>query len=219
MRRHPIAHLIRESRGSRESEHGARIRVCVHILYFEPHPTTIPCWLGYRPCWLGKRDSNLQPSDPESAALPLRHSPTGRAAYSNDAQSTPKQGGYPHFVPRHDSVAYHWHVAWQNPRGQVARELDPALQPAALSAGGPDRRPPAIHRLVPVLEPRRRALGLRARAHSDGQRGRCPHQPLESGREHDLGLVQVDRPADSEDAVAQERIRRRVPVRIADLVP
>src|SRR5439155_12957860 len=30
-------------------------------------------WLGY---WLGRKDSNLQPSDPESAALPLRHSPT-----------------------------------------------------------------------------------------------------------------------------------------------
>ena len=26
--------------------------------------------------WLGRKDSNLQPSDPESAALPLRHSPT-----------------------------------------------------------------------------------------------------------------------------------------------
>src|SRR5450756_712598 len=25
--------------------------------------------------WLGRKDSNLQPSDPESAALPLRHSP------------------------------------------------------------------------------------------------------------------------------------------------
>ena len=27
-------------------------------------------------CWLGRKDSNLQPSDPESAALPLRHSPS-----------------------------------------------------------------------------------------------------------------------------------------------
>src|SRR5258708_11823005 len=26
--------------------------------------------------WLGRKDSNLQPSDPESAALPLRHSPS-----------------------------------------------------------------------------------------------------------------------------------------------
>jgi hypothetical protein len=69
MRRHPIAHLIRESRGSRESEHGARIRVFVYISYLEAHPTTISCWLG-------RKDSNLQPSDPESAALPLRHSPS-----------------------------------------------------------------------------------------------------------------------------------------------
>ncbi len=29
--------------------------------------------------WLGRKDSNLQPSDPESAALPLRHSPKTRA--------------------------------------------------------------------------------------------------------------------------------------------
>src|SRR5438874_6609521 len=28
--------------------------------------------------WLGRKDSNLQPSDPESAALPLRHSPNAR---------------------------------------------------------------------------------------------------------------------------------------------
>src|ERR1700719_2754004 len=26
--------------------------------------------------WLGRKDLNLQPSDPESAALPLRHSPS-----------------------------------------------------------------------------------------------------------------------------------------------
>jgi hypothetical protein len=30
--------------------------------------------------WLGRKDSNLQPSDPESAALPLRHSPSWTAA-------------------------------------------------------------------------------------------------------------------------------------------
>ena len=30
-------------------------------------------------CWLGRKDSNLQPSDPESAALPLRHSPSKRS--------------------------------------------------------------------------------------------------------------------------------------------
>src|SRR5438270_13121810 len=39
--------------------------------------------------WLGRKDSNLQPSDPESAALPLRHSPSpdqepGRANHSKD---------------------------------------------------------------------------------------------------------------------------------------
>src|SRR5205809_6632025 len=33
-----------------------------------------PRRLGTR--WLGRKDSNLQPSDPESAALPLRHSPS-----------------------------------------------------------------------------------------------------------------------------------------------
>src|SRR5438552_932270 len=40
-------------------------------------------------CWLGRKDSNLQPSDPESAALPLRHSPSRaqqprRANHSKD---------------------------------------------------------------------------------------------------------------------------------------
>src|SRR5438445_5969786 len=43
-------------------------------------------------CWLGRKDSNLQPSDPESAALPLRHSPSkrsGPAAYSSQPLKCP----------------------------------------------------------------------------------------------------------------------------------
>src|SRR5260370_41077485 len=42
--------------------------------------------------WLGRKDSNLQPSDPESAALPLRHSPikrSGPAAYSSQPLKRP----------------------------------------------------------------------------------------------------------------------------------
>src|SRR5579859_3748362 len=38
--------------------------------------------------WLGRKDSNLQPSDPESAALPLRHSP--KARQSQMLEATPK---------------------------------------------------------------------------------------------------------------------------------
>src|SRR5579859_4845933 len=38
--------------------------------------------------WLGRKDSNLQPSDPESAALPLRHSPKARP--SQTLEATPK---------------------------------------------------------------------------------------------------------------------------------
>ena len=94
--------------------------------------------------WLGRKDSNLQPSDPESAALPLRHSPTGRAAYSSlrwgspsgclawrsqlpahpscDAKSAPSPAGYPHSLPRHGSVAYRGRVAWLGRRRQVARD-------------------------------------------------------------------------------------------------
>ena len=91
MRRHPIARLICESRGSRESEHAHESRVSAHISYFERHQTTT-CW------WLGRKDSNLQPSDPESAALPLRHSPikrSGPAAYSSQPPKRPFTG-FPH---------------------------------------------------------------------------------------------------------------------------
>src|SRR5215472_16348120 len=35
--------------------------------------------------WLGRKDSNLQPSDPESAALPLRHSPIRPEPYGRAA--------------------------------------------------------------------------------------------------------------------------------------
>ena len=38
------------------------MRVSVHISYFERDLTTISCWLG-------RKDSNLQPSDPESVVL------------------------------------------------------------------------------------------------------------------------------------------------------
>ena len=77
--------------------------------------------------WLGRKDSNLQPSGPEPAALPLRHSPTDRAAYSSlrsgfpprvpglakpapvpppcDALPAPDRTGYPHYLPRHALVA------------------------------------------------------------------------------------------------------------------
>src|SRR4029077_7606979 len=49
--------------------------------------------------WLGRKDSNLQPSDPESAALPLRHSPnlwSGPAAYSSQRPNPPLITGFPH---------------------------------------------------------------------------------------------------------------------------
>ncbi len=84
-RRHVIARLIRESHGSREYSPGARIGVSVHIWYLERYQTTTSCWLG-------RKDSNLQPSDPESAALPLRHSPikrSGPAAYSSQPLKRP----------------------------------------------------------------------------------------------------------------------------------
>ena len=44
--------------------------------------------------WLGRKDSNLQPSDPESAALPLRHSPTGRPPILTSPLSTPWTQGF-----------------------------------------------------------------------------------------------------------------------------
>jgi hypothetical protein len=98
----------------------------------------------FRRRWLGRKDSNLQPSGPEPAALPLRHSPIGRAAYSS-LRGVPPQGagpgepssrrtrpatpsrppspaGYPHSLPRHGSVAYRGHVAWLGRRRQVARD-------------------------------------------------------------------------------------------------
>jgi len=50
--------------------------------------------------WLGRKDSNLQPSGPEPAALPLRHSPRGRAAYSNDARTDLPKGGLSTICPQ-----------------------------------------------------------------------------------------------------------------------
>src|SRR3989449_11479621 len=50
-------------------------------------------WLGGR--WLGRKDSNLQPSDPESAALPLRHSPSARTrGRANHSKEAPGPGRY-----------------------------------------------------------------------------------------------------------------------------
>src|SRR2546423_750720 len=45
-------------------------------------------------CWLGRKDSNLQPSDPESAALPLRHSPSPSSARAgaNHSKDVPVVG-------------------------------------------------------------------------------------------------------------------------------
>src|SRR5260370_8864244 len=86
-----MARAGRESRGSRESEPGGRLRISVHISYFERRLTTLSCWLG-------RKDSNLQPSDPESAALPLRHSPInqfGPAPYSTQPLK-PLFTGFPH---------------------------------------------------------------------------------------------------------------------------
>ena len=42
----PIARLIRESRRTLESEHGARIRVSVHISYFDRYQPTTSCVAG-----------------------------------------------------------------------------------------------------------------------------------------------------------------------------
>src|SRR5947209_10190474 len=45
--------------------------------------------------WLGRKDSNLQPSDPESAALPLRHSPSARTrGRANHSKEAPGPGRY-----------------------------------------------------------------------------------------------------------------------------
>src|SRR2546429_5736211 len=45
--------------------------------------------------WLGRKDSNLQPSDPESAALPLRHSPNAAQRAGRIILRTARRGaGY-----------------------------------------------------------------------------------------------------------------------------
>ena len=49
--------------------------------------------------WLGRKDSNLQPSDPESAALPLRHSPTGRPPILTTPSRTPDTRVFPTLSP------------------------------------------------------------------------------------------------------------------------
>ena len=66
----------------RATPHGDPSRTRVHAAEIEIGPKSPPQlqpspFSGY---WLGRKDSNLQPSDPESAALPLRHSPSWPAA-------------------------------------------------------------------------------------------------------------------------------------------
>ena len=161
--------------------------------------------------WLGRKDSNLQPSGPEPAALPLRHSPTGRPPILATLNSAPLEPGYPHSVPRHAWVACRQTVACLRPicnqplpRAASAR----AVQVVLLTTDplrGAGRSPPPIHRrLVPVLDPGLRALALRPRGHTDGQRRRRPHEPLEAGLEQRLGAVEVDRPTDSKNPVAEK---------------
>ena len=132
--------------------------------------------------WLGRKDSNLQPSDPESAALPLRHSPSkrsGPAAYSSQRLKR-----------RFDKPL----------SGRVFHKLStPVVAP-----GG---------RLLPFLAaaPRRPPPRLTG-AHSDRQRRRGPHQPIEHRFEEPFGLIQVDRPPHTEHPIAEQTAGVRVPV-------
>ena len=154
--------------------------------------------------WLGRKDSNLQPSDPESAALPLRHSPTGRAAYSNDARFGPPPGWLSTNCPQASfrRLPRSGRLAKQALAGRPRSWPFPADWRRLPREAG--RRPTAIHRLVPVLDPRPRAVGLPARGHSNGERRRRSHQPLKASLEQLLRAEKIDRPTDSKHPIAEE---------------
>ena len=148
-----------------------------------------------REWWLGRKDSNLQPSDPESAALPLRHSPTGRPPILTTRNRHPHQG-CPHTSPQ---ACFRSPGTNQSPADDRLQATRP--QAASGRVGIPTTRlhadvwrwrsgPPRIHRpLVSVLDPHLGSLSLSSRSHSEGERRRCPHQALETGRQQRLRPV------------------------------
>jgi hypothetical protein len=191
MRRHPIAHLIRESRGSRESEHGAQIRVSVHISYLERHPTTISCWLG-------RKDSNLQPSDPESAALPLRHSPNLLSRGLHCSSYCLAFGAVLQSVGRRQIVADFVMSSLGRSRCRPS-EAPRFFTPRGASSFGPN---PSL-RLLPGDDDVRLLGTLRPHSHPNRERFAGPHQPAERVLHQRLRAVQVDRPTDPENPVAE----------------
>src|SRR5947207_15974217 len=67
-------------------------RACATALSLTEYDATISVCERHE--WLGRKDSNLQPSDPESAALPLRHSPSPSSARAgaNHSKDVPVVG-------------------------------------------------------------------------------------------------------------------------------
>ena len=79
---------------------------------------------------------------------------------------------------------------------------------------------PAGYRLFPLAPAAAGAGGHRlARAHSDRKGRRRPHQPIESRLKQTPGLVEIDRPADTEHPIGEQAVGFRVPIRRADAFP
>src|SRR5438874_12018641 len=117
--------------------------------------------------WLGRKDSNLQPSDPESAALPLRHSPNaaqrGRANHSKDgtpagrllaasalgARLHPDRQGFssPHHLSEkllHERFRFIEVHGPANSKHAVAEQLVRLWVPVGLADPLPGRRPEVV---------------------------------------------------------------------------
>ena len=180
--------------------------------------------------WLGRKDSNLQPSDPESAALPLRHSPTGfgSAAYSNQRPNGRPvlASGCPHALPSLPSVAYPrmgrlLMAGLQATAPQLASPWHHLSPSATAPTCGPKPRSSTGRQtstgLFAALAGARTATDAwRPRAHSDRQRRRRSHQPLKGRLEQNLRAVEVERPTNSENAIAEQPVGLGVPVRAPD---
>jgi hypothetical protein len=75
-------------------------------------------------------------------------------------------------------------------------------------------------RLFPsVACPRSSSRPLRSRAHANRQRRWGSHKSLEASLEQVLRLVEIDRPSDPEDTIAEQEVGVRVPVGGADALP
>src|SRR5450759_1943996 len=148
--------------------------------------------------WLGRKDSNLQPSDPESAALPLRHSPNLLSRGLHCSSYCLAFGAVLQSVGRRQIVADFVTSSLGRSRCRPS-EAPRFLPPVGLLLFGPN---PSL-RLLPGDDDVRLLGTLRPHSHPNRERFAGPHQPAERVLHQRLRAVQVDRPTDPENPVAE----------------